>query len=236
MSTLSAARDLSAPRRRRFISINESVDVPTWVVDFNSFRRWARSDDFPRRGRFAYLGDHLWVNVMGEELFTHNIVKTEFTSVLAAACKKRKLGYVFSDRALLTNPTTTLSTEPDLVFASYASVRAKKVAFKLADADREVEISGAPDMVLEIVSKWSVRKDTVNLRSLYWLSGVAEYWIVDARTSEPSFQILKRGRKGYTEVRHQPDGWIKSTSWNASFRLLTALDEFGRPEYSVEVQ
>ena len=236
MATLSTTRNAPARPRRRGISINESIDVPTWVVDFKSFRRWARSDDFPRRGQFAYLGDHLWVSDMGEELFTHNIVKTEFTSVLASVCKKRKLGYIFSDRALLTHPKTTLSTEPDLVFASYRSVRAKKVTFARGEGDREVEISGSPDMVLEVVSKWSVRKDNVDLRLLYWLSGVGEYWLVDARSREPKFQILKRGRTGYTEVRPQAEGWTKSTVWDASFRLLTTKDEFGRPEYSVEVQ
>jgi len=173
---------------------------------------------------------------MGEELFTHNIVKTEFTAVLSAVCKKHRLGYVFSDRALLTNPQTTLSTEPDLVFASYPRIRSGKVAFTRGKGDREVEITGAPDMVLEIISKWSVRKDTVELRKLYWLSGVNEYWIVDARSSEPSFQIMKRGKKDFIRMTPQAEGWMKSPVWDASFRLLTAKDELGRPEYSLEVQ
>lgn len=235
-SVVSTIRGGPTGSPRRGISINETVDVPPWVVDFDSFRRWARSEEFPRRGQFAYLGDHLWVSDMGEELFTHNIVKTEFTSVLAALCKKRKLGYVFSDRALLINPKTTLSTEADLVFASYESVRSRRVEFTQTEQSREVEIIGSPDMVLEIISKWSVRKDTVELRSLYWQSGVSEYWIVDARTRKPSFHVLKRGRKDYSQVPTQADGWMKSPVWGSSFRLLTTTDEFGRPEYSLEVQ
>ena len=236
MSSASTTRRAPQHSLRPGISVNENIDVPIWVVDFNSFRCWACSEEFPRRGRFAYLGDHLWVNDMAEELFTHNLVKTEFTSVLATICKKRKLGYIFSDRALLTNPKTTLSTEPDLVFASYPSVRSSRVAFTQGKGDREVEITGSPEMVLEVVGKWSVRKDTVKLRLLYWLSGVSEYWIVDARTSEPSFRVLKRGKKGFTQIAPQAAGWINSPVLGISCRLLTSSDEFGRPEYNLEVQ
>ncbi|MCI0358573.1 MAG: Uma2 family endonuclease [Planctomycetaceae bacterium] len=45
-------------------------------------------------------------------------------------------------------------------------------------------------MTLEVVSDTSVVKDTQELRSLYWLAGIQEYWLVDARAAL-SFDTLK---------------------------------------------
>src|SRR5438093_717548 len=101
-----------------------TVTIPGWVVDHESFRRWARGDDFPRHGRFAYISGSLWVDPSMEELFTHNLVKTRITVALANLVDSGNLGYVFSDRALLTHPQVGLSTEPDVLYCSWESVRA----------------------------------------------------------------------------------------------------------------
>ena len=59
------------------------------------------------------------------------------------------------------------------------------------------EFEGTPDMVLEVVSATSVRKDTEILRDLYWRAGIQEYWLVDARGDEPLFSILRHTARGY---------------------------------------
>jgi hypothetical protein len=33
----------------------EQIRVPTWVVDLESFRRWADADDFPEKGNIWFL-------------------------------------------------------------------------------------------------------------------------------------------------------------------------------------
>jgi Uma2 family endonuclease len=53
-----------------------------------------------------------------------------------------------------------------------------------------IEILGSPDLVVEIVSDSSVRKDTTLLRDAYWKAGVREYWLFDARGAEIRFDIL----------------------------------------------
>ena len=55
--------------------LEETVGIPAWVSDWNSFRRWAKSDEFPERGRFAFFDDTVWVDLSMEELFGHNFVK-----------------------------------------------------------------------------------------------------------------------------------------------------------------
>lgn len=63
--------------------LNESVrvSVPDWVVDLESFRRWADADDFPETGRIWFLQGEVWVDMSKEQIFTHVGVKTEIAAV-----------------------------------------------------------------------------------------------------------------------------------------------------------
>src|SRR4051794_21373212 len=95
------------------ILFEEKVRIPPGLGELEAFRRWARSDQFPRRGRFAFLRDELWVDLSPEQAFTHNQVKAEFSEVLHGSAKAQALGYFFVDRMLLSNPDVGLATEPD---------------------------------------------------------------------------------------------------------------------------
>ena len=56
------------------IVIAEKVRIHAWVVDLESFRRWARSDEFPRRGWFSYLHGELWVDLSMEQVLDRKSV------------------------------------------------------------------------------------------------------------------------------------------------------------------
>ncbi len=216
------------------IMFEESVRIPADIVDLESFRRWARSEEFPEQGWLSYLRGEIWVDLSMEQLFTHNLVKTCFTVVLGGLVEASKRGYFFSDRARLSNPDVDLSTEPDGVFVSYTTVEGLRVRF-LEGKEGHVEIVGSPDMVLEVVSSKSVRKDTQVLRGLYWEAGIPEYWLVDARGKTPRFDLLRRGRRGYTATRPQ-EGWLRSGVFGQSFRLTQQPDPLGHPHYTLAVQ
>jgi len=98
-----------------------------------------------------------------------------------------------------------------------------------------VELEGAPDMVLEVVSQSCVQKDTVVLRDLYWRAGIREYWLVDVRVEKLRFDILSRGGRGYLTVR-KSSGWAKSAVFGSSFRLTQKSDRLGYPEYTLTVR
>jgi Uma2 family endonuclease len=217
------------------ILLEEKVRIPPDIVDLESFRRWARSEQFPERGWFSYLNGEIWVELSMEQLFTHNQVKTRYTVVVGGLVEDGKLGYFFADRALLSNPDVDLSTEPDGVFVSYGAVRDLRVRFLEGARAGHVEIVGSPDMVLEVVSEHSVRKDTRVLRRLYWEAGIPEYWLVDARGEAARFDLLRRGRRGYTAVRPQ-DGWLRSGVFERSFRLQSSADPLGHPHYTLEMR
>ncbi|MDR0553310.1 MAG: Uma2 family endonuclease [Treponema sp.] len=53
--------------------------------------------------------------------------------------------------------------------------------------------NGAPDMVVEILSPSSVRRDRIVKFRLYQKAGVREYWIVDPETRSVSVHLLSGG-------------------------------------------
>ena len=90
-------------------------------------------------------------------------------------------------------------------------------------------------MTLEIVSRGSVYKDTVELREAYWNAGVKEYWLVNCRKPPISFDILRRTSRGFKATR-KDDGWMKSAVFGKSFRLVQTKAAKGYPEYTLEVR
>lgn len=230
-----ASAGTSPPTEHPSVVVNGEVRIPGWVVDLASFRRWACSDAFPRRGWFSYLGGELWADVTMEQLFSHNQVKGEFAIVLGSLVKASQLGMYFHDRTLLSNPDADLSTEPDGLFVSFNAIEGGRVRLVEGAEEGYVELEGSPDMVLEIISASSVRKDTVRLRELYWRAGILEYWLVDARGATVQFDILRRGAKGYTTTRRQK-GWLPSAVFGRAFRLTQQANRLGLPQYSLEAK
>ena len=142
------------------ITIGDSIHVPGWVVDQESFRRWARSDEYPRTGKIRLV-------------------------------EGAKQGFVESE--------------------------------------------GAADMVLEVISEGSVKKDTEILRDLYWPGGVLEFWLVDARGQEPVFTVLGHASEGYQQADVR-DGWQFSRIYDRWFQLQMDKNQAGLPSYSLNTR
>jgi Uma2 family endonuclease len=208
------------------------VHIPGWVEDLETFRRWARSSDFPERGRFGYFNGQIWVDLSMERL-AHNQLKGIIAVVVGGLVMAGRLGVYFHDRMRLTSEAANLSSEPDGMFASEQTLRAKRVL--LREGADTLEVEGTPDMVLEVVSPDSVKKDTVVLRELYAQAGIREYWLIDPRHVPQEFSILRHTAKGYTSVRRQGD-WLKSAVFGKSFRLTQGTDELRHPVYKLDVR
>lgn len=212
------------------------VPVPLAVVDHASFRDWARSDDFPQHGRFAWLDGMIWMDLMVEQVFSHNAVKNEFIAALLRHVNKHRLGYLLSDGVLVSNEKAGLSTEPDVLFVSFGSETSGRVHFQEGAREGVIELVGTPDMTLEVVSDSSVTKDRVNLKSAYYQAGVLEYWLVDARRGKVDFTILKRGANGFIPTPASDDSSIRSTVFGAGVRLRSKPGPTKRPVYNVTIK
>jgi Uma2 family endonuclease len=217
------------------VVIADDVRIPAWVTDLASFRRWRRSKSFPTRGRVSWLAGEIWVDMSMEQLFDHNRLKTHITIVLGGFVEREDLGYFLSDRTSYTNPDADVGNEPDAVFCSYEAVKNERVGLIRGKRRGYVEIEGTPDMVLEIVSDSSVRKDTRVLRSSYWRAGIPEYWLIDGRYDPLQFDILRWTERGYQTTRSK-HGYLKSRVFGRSFRLDYKTDRLGHPQYLLQIE
>jgi Uma2 family endonuclease len=226
---------LLPPGQRCPVVIEDQARIPGWVSDLDSFRRWTRSDEYPEHGLFAYLQGDIWVDMSMEELLTHNRVKTAYTAALFILSQQTKLGSFVADRMRWSNVEAGLSTEPDGLFYTWATLQSERLRFVEGSEGGIIELEGTPDIALEIVSASSVTKDTVRLRDLYWRAGVTEYWLVDARSKTPRFEILRYAPTGYVAVEQQ-DGWSLSAVFGHAFRLTQDADPLGKPQYQLETR
>jgi Uma2 family endonuclease len=197
--------------------------VPAWVVDLDSFCRWVESDDVPEKLRVWYLKGEVWIDMSKEEVNTHVLLKSRFFIVLGSLVDAGRLGRFYPDGLFLRNNAADVAGNPDATFVSTAALQAKRVRPIRGKKGGIVGLEGSADMVLEVVSPSSVRKDTVVLKQAYWEAGVREYWLVDARREPLTFDIFRRTAKGYTATRKQ-DGWLKSLVFGKSFRLTQEVD------------
>ncbi len=225
----------SKPRALRVL-IQENIPIPAEVIDLDSYCRWATSYRFPERGQFSYLRGTIWVDLSMEKMYSHNQVKQEFAEVLGGLVKSLGTGRFFPDGMFLRNTAADLGTEPDGMFISYDALRSGRVQRVEREEPDFLELEGSPEMVLEVVSDTSVRKDTEELRELYWRAGIVEYWLIDAREATPRFDLLRHGRKGYTSTRKQAGGWLRSNVFDRSFQLTHTIDPLGDPLYVLNVR
>jgi Uma2 family endonuclease len=214
--------------------IEDRGSIPGSVKNHASFRRWTRSAEFPTSGQYGWLGDKMWVD-LSMERNSHNRIKTEATVILGGLVKRSKMGNYWSDRMLLTYLSAGLSTEPDGMFATWDTLRDGRVRVVGGRPSDGIEVIGTPDMVLEVVSRSSVRKDLKYLPKLYWAAGIPEYWLIDPRGPELRFDILRHGANGYRKVAGQ-DGWRKSAIFGASLRLTQTADPLGEPAHALEMR
>lgn len=218
------------------VSENPPITVPSGATaSLVSFRKWARNNDLPEKVKLCFHRGEVFVDMGTEQIFTHVDVKTEITTVLRVLVRQGKLGRMWGEGFLVTNETAELSCNPDAVFVSNDSFKFKRIKLVEGKEGGFVEVLGSPDMVLEVVSNSSEKKDNQTLFEAYFEAGVSEYWLVDARGDEIEFDIYKRGAKKFTATKKQ-DGWVKSAAFGKSFRLTRDTDGSGNPEFTLEVK
>ena len=218
------------------VTLEEGWEIP-FVDSLDAFRSWARSDEFPERGRIDYLAGRIEVNMAPEDYYSHGGLKVEVIGALRNLVKAGNLGDLRSDRTRVSNVRADLSAEPDLVFISFETLvsgRARLVPKVTEDADRYVEVEGTPDLVIEIVSDRSVTKDTVRLPAAYWRADIPEYWLMDARGSELIFRVHRHGPSGYEPALANADGYQYSGVFDRWFRLSRRRSRGGGWAFDLE--
>ncbi|MBI2232251.1 MAG: Uma2 family endonuclease [Deltaproteobacteria bacterium] len=114
----------------------------------------------------------------------HQKVSFNLTIAIGSFVKQRGLGLVLAAPfdVILSDEDVV---QPDLLFVSTAR----------AGIVTEDNIRGAPDLVVEIISETTRKKDEVTKRKLYERFGVQEYWVVDPELE--TAKIFRRTQRGY---------------------------------------
>lgn len=165
-----------------------------------------------------------------EDFFCHGTLKGEIYGQLHRRVKQLRLGYLVTDSTRVSFPSAELSVEPDVVFVSHESLSRGEVRLvpkSTKEPGRYVEVEGAPDLIVEIVSDRSVTKDTQRLPDAYFHAGVREFWLADARGTPLRFQIHRRGSRGFEPVAADVDGFQVSTVFGCAFQLNGERDAAG---------
>jgi Uma2 family endonuclease len=221
--------------RENAIIVESDLQIPADVFTLEDFQAWVASDRFPESGRIDFLAGDVEVEMSPEDLPTHAVVKTAIVMTLAELIVRTDRGEVYIDSTRVVCPEAGLSVEPDVVVALWESFETGRVRYsKSAPDGRTSAIHGAPDVIVEIVSHGSVRKDTEILPLRYAQAGVPELWLTDARGSDLRFSIhtLRDGK--YEAVEPDADGWLPSPRLGGSFRLLRHPTRQGHWRYLLE--
>ena len=134
----------------------------------------------PEDERYELLdGELILVASPNEE---HQLASVRLVSLMYPYATTRELGWVFHAPFDIVFSDTEV-VQPDLMFISKEREHIRSGA----------NVRGAPDMVVEILSPSSSRRDWKYKRELYAKYGVKEYWIVDPANRIVSVMLLKDG-------------------------------------------
>jgi Uma2 family endonuclease len=123
------------------------------------------------------------------------------TLVLDLAVLFRRAGHGIGNTAV--SPLDVRLSERDSVQPDVLFIRNENMGILAKDG----RITGAPDIVVEIISSTSARYDRVRKFGLYERAGVPEYWILDYRDCTVTINELRDGR--YHAIPPDADGRVR---------------------------
>lgn len=206
---------------------------PGAATSLEGFRKWYASDNFPEEGRICYLAGELFIDMGHERVSSHVFLKTAIAKVLDDLMESADLGQFIADGVRIVSKRADFSAEPDACYFDWEALDTGRITVRKSNDGNDItEIVGTPDMVLEVVSPSSVRKDKKVLRSLYHKARIPEYWLIDARKENFTFSILRNTPRGYIETPEKA-GWLPSQVFRHEFQLKRTRNRLGVWRYKL---
>ena len=146
----------------------------------------------------------------------HVNVTANLIATIGVYARINKLGIAFADNFDVHFPDGSLF-RPDFIFVS--AENAKRLFDK-----KNVTLHGVPDMVAEIFSKSTMKRDVGIKKDIYERNGVREYWIIDPWRETIDVYLLREGKY---ELGGHYENWSDD-------ELLT-LTEDERAEVEMEI-
>ncbi len=115
----------------------------------------------------------------------HQRISKKLFRLLESFVLEKKLGEVFYAPVDVVLSADS-APQPDLMYVSHANAA-------VLDEEEGV-INGAPDLVVEIISPSSVKRDRIEKKALYEKFAIAEYWLVDPNNQSIEIYTLQNNR------------------------------------------
>ena len=116
----------------------------------------------------------------------HSTIVSNLIATIGAYVKINKLGICFGDHMDVHFPDGNLF-QPDFIFVSSAKA-------ELFLDKRRMTLHGVPDMVAEIFSRSTMKRDLTIKKDIYEQNGVKEYWIIDPWRETIDIYFLHEGK------------------------------------------
>ena len=124
----------------------------------------------------------------------HNNAAGKLYLLIGMHVATNRLGLVFTDSLDVHFPDGNLF-KPDFMFISAANS-------KIVVDNKHSTIHGVPDMVAEIFSHSTMKRDIGIKKDIYERNGVKEYWMIDPWSENIQVYILRDGKYQLDDVYH----------------------------------
>lgn len=163
------------------------------TMTYEQFRQWAGEDTYAE-----------WVD--GEVILPmppkrkHQSITVFLTRLLSDFLELTAQGEVIAAPFETFLPSRPASREPDVIVVLGENLQ------QLG----EERFTGAPDLVVEVVSEDSVRCDRVEKFLEYEREGVREYWLVDSRPAHAGVDVFTLEQGSFVPLVPNEEGWLES--------------------------
>ena len=123
----------------------------------------------------------------------HNRIVANLTILIGGYAHTHRLGYVFTDNLDVHFPDSKNTFNPDFIFVSLANG-------KIVTDNKDKTIYGVPDMVVEIFSRSTMRRDLTVKKDIYERNGVKEYWMIDPWRESVEVYLLRDGKYFFDDI------------------------------------
>lgn len=138
---------------------------------------------------------------------SHELLQLFLASILSSYVQVRDLGTVLGSRTALDLGIEYQAYEPDILF-----VRRER-----AEILQEHGVMGAPDLIIEILSRGTKSVDRTVKRQVYNQAGVGELWLIDPAGVKGSRFYQRRVAGGEMVEVQLVDGVLHSTTVDGFF-------------------
>ena len=146
----------------------------------------------------------------------HVNVTANLIATIGVHARINKLGVAVADNFDVHFPDGNLF-QPDFIFVSAENA-------KLLFQSKETTIHGVPDMVAEIFSRSTMKRDITIKKDIYERNGVKEYWLINPWSESIEVYLLREGKYFLDDVYQ-----------NYSDDELSKLTDEERAEVKMEV-